>query len=562
MARKVNKLQPVENDFFDLAAASGITFDRIGIIKTNGLKDVKQTLCKYRGFVRVLRTEKQVNKYISQCLKNGIVAVDTETDNKLDPHEAVMVGLCLYTPYNHPAYIPVRHRDKLSGQLLEGQVTKEFMKKPFEKLASIKCVFHNAKFDVNVIRNNYGVVLPIYWDTYIAAKVLDENRRENGLKSLYVEGIEPTQTSYHVTTFFDDNEHADIEDFALYSAIDSYDTYKVYQWQNKELSSKSMGKLRSLLLDLEFPVTQVCADMEDNGVEFNEKYCQNYIKTETQKLNDLEGEIHKLLEPYKESILSWKDVPGGRGLVVKKDPETGLPVKKKKRVEKNIGIKTIYKWVDSDEDEMVPDPYAGVDLGWPILLTSPQKVLCLLNCILGLDVNSTVVDDLKATQNNIAILIGKYRHLSHNLSSFFIPYAELEKRGRMYATFNQMGGEDKKSEEAKKGKGPASGDSKDTVVTGRFSCKSPNLEQLPARQGEDGVRMMFGGSRDVPFDLDVEGDSFSVFIKDKVETTSGFIPAEDLKGNEIIATDEGLYHYIIKGRNGEMVDMVLTDKAS
>ena len=539
MARKVNKLEIPQDNFFDLAAASGITFDRVGIVKQNGLKDVNQTLCKYRGFIRVLRTEGQVNRYISQCLKNGIVAVDTETDNKLDPHEATMVGLCLYTPYNHPAYIPVRHRDKISGQLLEDQVKKEFMVEPFRKLASIKCIFHNAKFDVNVIKNNYGVTLPIYWDTYIAAKVLDENRRENGLKSLYVEGIEPTQTSYHVTTFFDDNEHANIDDFALYSAIDSYDTYKVYQWQNKELSSKSMAKLRSLLLDLEFPVTQVCAEMEDGGIEFNEKYCQNYIKTETEKLNEMDKQIHLLLEPYKSAIISWKDVPGGRGLVVKKDPETGLPVKKKVRVEKRGRNGTFYKWEDSVEDELIPDPYAGVDIGWPVLLTSPQKVLCLLNCILGLDINSTVVDDLKASQNEIAMLIGKYRHLAHNLSSFFIPYSELEKNGRMYASFNQMGGEDKKAEEAKKGK-TTSGDSKDTVVTGRFSCKNPNLEQLPARQGEDGVRMMFSGSRDVPFNLEVEGNSFSVFIKDKIETTSGFIAAELLKGNEVIVTDEGL----------------------
>jgi hypothetical protein len=146
---------------------------------------------------------------------------------------------------------------------------------------------------------------------------------------------------------------------------------------------------------------------------------------------------------------------------------------------------------------------------------------------------------LKASQNEIAMLIGKYRHLAHNLSSFFTPYSELEKNGRMYATFNQMGGEDKKAEESKKGR-VSSGDSKDTVVTGRFSCKNPNLEQLPARQGEDGVRMMFSGSRDVPFDLEVESDSFSVFIKDKIETTSGFIAAELLKGNEVIVTDEGL----------------------
>lgn len=523
MAKKIKKIETevTGNEFFDILSAAGVGVDYVEKTPVNKFKDVQKTLCKYRGFVKVLKDEESVTKYFDQCVKNNLAVIDTETNNSLDVHSAEMIGLCLYTPYNKPVYIPVFHRDPLSDRLLEGQVDKEFLRGKLKLLANTRNIYHNAKFDVNIIRTNYGIQLPIYWDTMIASKVLDENRFSNGLKYLYSLGIDPTLTSYHVTTFFEDNVHAKIGDFALYSGMDSYETYKVYQWQDRELSSPSMAKLRKLLTDLEFRVTEVCADMEWRGFNFNEEYCDNYIKTENERLKGMGDQINQLLEPYKEKILDWPNVKGGRGMVPKVDPETGLVVKKKVRVEVTRGGRTFTKIEETDEDEMIPDPYAGTKMDWPVLLTSPTQVLCLLNCILGLSVNSSVIDTLRATGNPIADLIGKYRHLNHNLTSFFLPYKEISKNGKIYASFNQMGDEEK------------------TVKTGRFSSKEPNLQQLPARQGEDGVRMLFGGSRDVDDVKEVEDGVLTLYMRDKVETQLGFIEATELGVGQIIVTDEG-----------------------
>lgn len=541
MAKKIKKLEVKDElPFLDLLSASGVTVDYTEKLKTreSQVKDVYKMLCKYRGFIKILRTEEEVSNYFDQCIKNNLAVIDTETNNSLDIHDNIMIGLCLYTPYNRPVYIPVMHKDQFDNRL-EGQVDKEFLKEKLKLFMNTRNIYHNAKFDVNVIRNNYDIQLPIYWDTMIASKVLNENRFSNALKYLYSENIDPTLTTYHVTTFFTDNIHANIDKFALYSAMDSYETYRVYEWQNKELSTKSMSKLRNLLLDLEFRVTEVCADMEWRGFNFNEEYCDNYIKTETERLNQMGDKINKLLEPYKDRILGWKDIKGGRGEVPKIDPETGLVVKKKIPVEitTRFGVKT--KWEDSDEDELVPDPYAGVKMDWPVLLTSPQQVLCLLNCILEIPVASTVIDDLKATGNEIADLIGKYRHLNHNLTSFFLPYKELCKNGKIYASFNQMGGEDK------------------TVKTGRFSSTEPNLQQLPARQGEDGVRMLFGGSRDVDDSYEIKDNKLRLFMRDKVETQLGFVEATELNTNHILVTDEGFSKILSIEKVGEYYNLEL-----
>lgn len=539
--KKIKKLETKTDDLLDLISSSGIMLDIVERRETR-LKNVFDFLRKYKGFVRVLRDERSVNRYIDQCIKNGVVSLDTETNDSLDIHDNIMVGLCLFTPFNRPVYIPVMHKDPVTEALRPGQVGKEFMRAKIKQLSELKIIFHNAKFDVNVVRNNYDIQLPVYWDTMIAAKVLNENRFSNGLKSLYVEGIEPFQSDYHVTTFFEDNIHADLEQFGLYSAIDAYDTYKVYEWQNSELSSPSMSKLRSLLKDLEFGVTDVCADMEWRGFNFNEDYCDNYLVTENRRLKSLGDKINSLLEPYKDDILGWKDVKGGRGLVPKLDEETGLPVKK--RVKKTVtgrGGNTFTKWVDTDEVEMVEDPYAGVKMSWPVLLTSPQQVLCLLNCILKISINSTEVVALNETQNEIAILIGKYRHLNHNLTSFFTPYKSLTKNGRMYANFNQMGDEDK------------------TVKTGRFSSKEPNLQQLPARQQEDGVRMLFGASRDVDDLYEIEDHKLRLYMRDKVETVVGFIEATELNLQHTLVTDEGFMKIDSIDTDGEYYTLSLSN---
>ena len=126
MARKPKKLEIVEEDsFLDILSAANISIETI-VPTISKFKDVKKTLCKYRGFVRILRDDDSVKNYFRQCRKNGVVALDTETNNSLDIHDNKMVGLCLFTPFNRPAYIPIGHRDKVTNKLLPGQVSKEF----------------------------------------------------------------------------------------------------------------------------------------------------------------------------------------------------------------------------------------------------------------------------------------------------------------------------------------------------------------------------------------------------------------------------------------------------
>lgn len=525
MAKKAKKIEDTGPSFEDLMLAAGVTFEEFSSPVDKNLT-VDRALAKYRGTIRVLHTEEGVNYYFDQILKNGIVALDTETNNSLDVHNNVMVGLCLYTPFNRPVYIPIGHRNRATNELSQGQVSKAFLHSKIAFLLDqkIKIVYHNAKFDINVVRHNFGIILPCYWDNLIGIKVLDENRRGNGLKALYSEVIDPAIKEYHVNTFFDNNVYADLDDFGLYSAIDSYETYQIYLWQRKVLSTPSMEKLLKLLLDLEFRVTEVCADLEWRGFEFNSELCCRYRDSETVKLNALGELINKKLEPYADKIRAWPPSPKGRGMVPELDPETNQPVKKKvRKVITNKFGRSFSKLEETDEIKMIPDPYASKKIEWPVKLTSPDQILVLFNCILDIPLTQTTVDGLKEFGGELGGLIGKYRHIHHNLTSFFNAYLLLNKGGRIYGKFNQMGDDD------------------DTVVTGRFSAKDPNLMQLPARQQEDGVRLCFGGTREVEVEKEIPEDLIlKLHFTDQVNLTDGsWVKPADLRPDMVLDTDEG-----------------------
>ena len=60
--------------------------------------EVNKTLGRYKDFVKVIRDESEFNEYIDFAIKKGVIALDTETNNSLDPLTCKLMGLCLYIP--------------------------------------------------------------------------------------------------------------------------------------------------------------------------------------------------------------------------------------------------------------------------------------------------------------------------------------------------------------------------------------------------------------------------------------------------------------------------------
>ena len=93
------------------------------------LDEIKQEVLRVLGSqkdsTQIIRNENELHNYISSCIDSGIIAIDTETNNSLDPLTCEMMGLCIYGPNLKQAYVPLNHRDPVSKRKLPYQLNYE-----------------------------------------------------------------------------------------------------------------------------------------------------------------------------------------------------------------------------------------------------------------------------------------------------------------------------------------------------------------------------------------------------------------------------------------------------
>lgn len=276
--------------------------DKLKIIKD----EVYRVLGRYIDDVITIRDKDTLVKYIDHAIKNGVIAIDTETNNSLDPITCKIMGGCIYTPGEKAAYIPINHTT-LDGDLLENQLTEQDLKEQFDRLKDTKIIMHNAKFDYEVILCTCNCDLDIYWDTLIAAKLIDENEPKYSLKYQYSKHIDPTQEAYDIEHLFMGVKYAvvDPELFALYSARDAYDTYKLYEYQKDILEQPDNQGVYRVFREVETPLTKVLAKMELTGININVEYAKRLHNKYQKMLDEIDSEISKELVNLQPKIDEW-----------------------------------------------------------------------------------------------------------------------------------------------------------------------------------------------------------------------------------------------------------------
>lgn len=424
--------------------------EQMNVIKTN----VYRILGKYKDNTVVIRTKEQLNDYIQAAIENGIIAIDTETNNSLDPITCKLMGPCLYTPGQKNAYIPINHINPHTRERLEWQLTEEDIFEAFDKLVDTKIVMHNGKFDYQVIKCTTGKQLKVYWDTMIATRILNENEKRAGLKEQYIDKVDSSIEKYSIEHLFEGLEYAifDPELFALYAATDAYMTYKLYLWQKKQFEKVEHQKLYNLFLTVEMPVMEVAAEMELYGIEIDIEYSQRLSDKYHKMLSTVQESISKQLYEYKDVIAQWRLTDEANF-----HPKSTKPDKNGE-----------YKFLKSKSEQLKDPPE----------LTSPTQFAILLYDVLKAPVvdkkspRGTGEDILKKieekTNNPLCSLVLKQRGIDKLIGTYIdkLPACVNEKSGRLHAHFNQLGTE-----------------------TGRFSSSDPNLQNIPSH--EKAIRMMF-----------------------------------------------------------------------
>ena len=378
----------------------------------------------------LIRTVEELEEYRKAIADAEECAIDTETTG-LNPLLIDLVGVCLYVPGKKAAYIPVGHKSHITGQKVKNQIESKDLIEFFSELKDIKWIFHNAKYDIRVLRHTLGVYLEPYWDTQLGACCIDENESHR-LKDLHLKYCDSTDTEsltfdklFGGITF----DLVPIKVAYLYAAGDAIKTYELYQYQKGLLNRRVLSGPYNVFQNIEMPLITVVADMEDRGVCLDSEVCE-YLHEKYHKIKEeRQQQADEAIAMYKEQIDNYK----------MKNPNHKL----------------------SD----------------PISLTSPTQLAILFYDILGLtspdkkSPRGTGEEILKhfakGKEKNICEAILGIRNVDKLLNTYIdkMPQIALDD-GRVHASYNQYG-----------------------AKTGRFSSSNPNLQNIPSHNKE--IRKMF-----------------------------------------------------------------------
>lgn len=276
----------------------------------------------------VINTETELNNLLERLAAHKRFAVDLETTS-LDPFRAEIVGIGLAYSGEVGYYIPVGHLDlekskfldkkqKLEGGLFsevlvlrEDQLPRELVLlklKPLLEDESHLKIAHNAKYERMVFKHNGIQMKNVAFDTMVASYVLNPVRKSHGLKELSKEICNYEMTP--ITELIGSGakmitmDRVEIEKAAPYGAADAAITYRLYEHFLDELSAVSgqpsasvdskpeTRNLKTLFDEIEMPLVEVLADMEETGVCIDRAYLKELSKEFSERLKRLEEGIY------------------------------------------------------------------------------------------------------------------------------------------------------------------------------------------------------------------------------------------------------------------------------
>ena len=289
---KENNFKRLENRYFDPEQAG------------NSQPESKNIEQNYNLITKL----SDLQNLIDECIKCGVIAVDTETDS-INAVQANLVGVSISTKPGTAYYIPLRHIENSVPLLIDEKLDQKdkieqinfdsainLLKKILQDPSIIK-VGHNIKFDMLVFsqkRNGSINLYPVH-DTMCMSYVNDANRYSHKLDSLAKDFFDHETIKYDdvcgkgakQVTF--DKIHPN--DALNYAAEDADFCLRIFLALKEELF---ISKLNSVYERIERPLINVIANMEKEGILID-KGTLNALSIEFQdKLTLLQKKIYEL----------------------------------------------------------------------------------------------------------------------------------------------------------------------------------------------------------------------------------------------------------------------------
>ena len=264
--------------------------------KYSNLSKYEKEKCDYQ----LIDTKEGRQRIIDLFVTKDFLSLDTETTGT-DPIEAQLVGLSFSVEENQAFYVPIpRNREEAQN------IVNEF--KPVYENEKILKIGQNIKYDLMVLQN-YGITLRgEIFDTMIAHYLLQPELR-HGMD--YLAEVYLNYQTIHIEELIgprgkNQKNMADLPPAWVYeyACEDADVTLKLKNIFEPKLKEEGCYEL---FRDIEMPLMPVLAWMERNGVCIDTEGLRETSALYTQKMNQLEEEIHALAgEPF--NIASPKQV--------------------------------------------------------------------------------------------------------------------------------------------------------------------------------------------------------------------------------------------------------------
>ncbi|MCP4584027.1 MAG: DNA polymerase I [candidate division Zixibacteria bacterium] len=230
----------------------------------------------------------KLDSILSAAERAGEAAIDTETTST-KALGAKIVGISIAFKENEAFYIPLAHdeQDKnLPFDKTLGRFGKFFN-------SETKLIGHNLKYDRQIFDNCSLKLKNTYFDTMIAAYLINPGRRSNKLEALadeyYQYKMQPISELIGKGKKQLLFSAVPVNKASFYAAEDADFTLKLKHKLSRLLEEH---RLTELFYNLEMPLLSVLGDIEKNGVAIDFDFLRNLSTEYGDKMEVLKGDIY------------------------------------------------------------------------------------------------------------------------------------------------------------------------------------------------------------------------------------------------------------------------------
>lgn len=281
---QLNKIRKIfqELGFRSLLDKIPLTAESQGQLPFNFQSSAEKQRKKNKNYI-LIDDQKKLQNFLQKIADAEIFALDAETDS-VNPFKAKLLGISFSWQKGLAYFLPTSGAEFCPEKLIK------ILADP-----KIKKIGHNIKFDLQVFKKAGLNLAGIYFDTMIAAYLLNPGERRYNLNSLVfkefgwqLQNIEELigQGKKQISM-----AAVDLVKMSNYSCADSDYAFQLFLKLKPELKKKFLWPL---LAEIEMPLISVLATMEKNGILINISCLKKMSRQVNKSLRDIDQKIYNL----------------------------------------------------------------------------------------------------------------------------------------------------------------------------------------------------------------------------------------------------------------------------